>query len=82
MPFHRSNIKIILRTAQVEKQKNKNYNFGSEGRLNLSLFEVLPFDVPEEGVVLDGLLATMGSHAAKALVHVLLHELESWKNKR
>ena len=36
------------------------HDFWLEGRLYLPFLELLPLDIPEEGVVLDGLLSSMG----------------------
>jgi hypothetical protein len=57
------------------------YDFWPERWLDLPLFQVLPFDVPEEGVVLDRLLATVGGNTPKALIDIFLHKLKT-KTKR
>ena len=37
----------------------KTYNFRLEGRFYLSFLKLLPFDVPEEGVMFDSLLSSV-----------------------
>ena len=46
----------------------KTYNFRLEGRFYLSFLKLLPFDVPEEGVMFDSLLSS-----------VILKKIESGK---
>ena len=41
------------------------YNLRLERRFDFSLLQVLPLDVPEEGVVLDGLLPAVCLHSVQ-----------------
>ena len=58
----------------------KSYNFGSEWRFDLSILEILPFDVLEENVMFDGLFASMRRYASQSLRYIFLHELQRRKN--
>lgn len=51
------------------------YNPGFKGWFDFSLLQQYPVDLSEEGVGLDGLLATLGHDAAQTLGRVLCHEL-------
>ena len=52
------------------------YNFWLEGRFDLSGFEGVPIDVPEEGMCPDGVLAALRLHAPQSLLRVFRHELQ------
>lgn len=51
------------------------YNPGFKGWFDFSLLQQYPVDLSEEGVGLDGLLATLAHDAAQTLGRVLCHEL-------
>lgn len=53
------------------------YDARFKGRLDFSLLQQHPVDLPEEGVSLDGLLAALAHHAAQTLGRVLGHELDT-----
>lgn len=53
------------------------YDARFKGRLDFSLLQQDPVDLPEEGVSLDGLLAALAHHAAQTLGRVLGHELNT-----
>lgn len=53
------------------------YDAGFKGRFHFSLLQQHPVDLPEEGVILDGLLAALAHHAAQTLGRVLGHELNA-----
>ena len=55
--------------------RKKSYNFGSEWRFDLAILEILPFDVLEENVMLDGLFASVRSNASQSLRYIFLHKL-------
>ena len=78
----RSKIRYFLSDFQTPWKTIKSYNFGSEWRFDLSILEILPFDVLEENVMFDGLFASMRSYASQSLRYTFLHKLQRNKNTK
>ena len=71
----RRNFRSIEVEARPMLARKKSYNFGSEWRFDLAILEILPFDVLEENVMLDGLFASVRSNASQSLRYIFLHKL-------